>query len=477
MTRSAPDALAPTEHPSPALADTIAAFSGPGASDAAPVSVPSGGERFRTRALLGEGGMGRVHDADDLQFGRRVALKELSGDGAELGRRFLVEALVTGNLEHPGIPAVYERGTREGRPFYAMKKLEGRSLGAVIAAARSLEDRLAIVPVAIQVAHTLGFAHSRGIVHRDVKPENVMVGAHGEVWVVDWGIAKVRGTSDGEPGADAIAPAGATVHGSVMGTPAYMAPEQARGDIAAIDERTDVFALGAILYHVLAGRAPYAGPTSMAALVMALEGKREPLRTLAPSAPPELTAIIDRAMAHDPKDRFADAGAMASALEKFLAHAAMARPSLAVRAIAALASVVALAIALFGTWMTVLSSSTIQEQGFGSLIVVLMSIIGLGLALLEWGTRGRYALLPLSIGIAASTFVGGIGSTFGAYGFVAREVPAHYPPSEWSTSLLQGVWEASGNAATASQLAVIQILVIAIVARAVRTRREPVRAL
>ncbi len=484
MGEAAEVALAATEHReggAPALASTLAALTGH-AEDAAPQqAVPSGPERFVVRAVLGQGGMGRVHDAEDLQFGRRVALKELTGQGPELERRFAVEAIVTGNLEHPGIPAVYERGVRDGRAFYAMKKLSGRSLAEVIARTGALGDRLALVPLAIQVAHTLGFAHERGIVHRDVKPENVMIGGHGEVWVVDWGIAKVRGRED-RPSDVARAAGdvgGATIHGSVMGTPAYMAPEQARGDVAAVDERTDVFALGALLYHLLSGRAPFEGATSVAVLAAALESRRPRLRAVAPEVPEALAEIVERAMAKEPRDRYPDAAAVALALERFVASAALARPSLAVRATAALASLGALALALVGTVMMVHNVASLREQGPSGYGVVLLAVLGLGLSVVEWRTDGRHALLPVSIAIAAASFIGGVAGTQVAYGLIARHALDGVPQEAWPSFLVEGLWEASGSGAMSAQLAVVQVIVIGLVARATRSReagRAPARA-
>ncbi len=459
------------------LADTLAALTGSGESMAPLPPVPNGAERFALRGVIGQGGMGRVHDAEDLQFGRRVALKELIAEGAELERRFAVEAIVTGNLEHPGIPAVYARGVREGRPFYVMKKLAGRSLADVIARTGLLEDRLALVSVAIQVAHTLGFAHERGIVHRDVKPENVMIGEHGEVWLVDWGIAKIQGHEDrpSDVARAASQSASATAVGSVMGTPSYMAPEQARGDIAAVDERTDVFALGALLFHMLSGQPPFVGPTSLAVLAAALESRREPLRSLVPGVPPALAAIAERAMAVEPKDRFANAAAVAQALERFLAQAALAKPSLPMRATAALASILALAFAVVGTAATVHSVSSFREQGPSGYALVLFASVGLGLSLLEWRTQGRHALLPLSIGIATATLLGGLGATLTGYSQIIRYARESTDIQDQLGMVMDGFWEATGIAAMSTQLAIVQIIVIALVARASRLAASPTR--
>lgn len=217
---------------------------------APPTPVPPGSERYELLSLVGEGGMGRVVSARDRQFDRLVAVKELSGAGFsnEALRRFSTEAVVTGNLEHPGIAPVFERGVRDGTPYYVMRLVRGRTLMQAIASTSSLDERLALLPAVVRVAHTLGFAHERGVVHRDVKPENVILGTHGETLLLDWGIAKVRGLTSSDPTDGPTSVGTQTQMGTVMGTPMYMAPEQARGDTDAIDERTDVFALGAMLY-------------------------------------------------------------------------------------------------------------------------------------------------------------------------------------------------------------------------------------
>lgn len=448
------------------LAATVAALAGEPDAIAAPrPEVPSGSPRFVTRAILGEGGMGRVHEAEDLQFGRRVAMKELLGDGAELERRFVVEALVTGNLEHPGIPAVYERGTRDGRPFYAMKMLAGRPLGEAMRAADTVEERLALLPVIIQVAHTLGFAHDRGIVHRDVKPDNVMVGEHGEVWVVDWGIAKVSGRQESLATA---APEGHahTQRGSLLGTPAFMAPEQARGDVDAIDARTDVFALGAILYALFTGRAPNDGDDLTTILAAALTGKRPALAAVAPATPDPLVAIVERAMSQDPAARFPNASSLARALERFLATASVAKPSLVVRAIAVAASVGALLLAALGALATLASVSTLREQGFGAYLVILFTVLGLGLTAIDGRTRGAHALWPVAAAMAAATLLSGLSATATNFSAVTRYLVEHTPREEWAAALVQGTWETLGVLAFACQATLVQVVVLALVARA-----------
>ncbi len=170
-----------------AFADTVAQFGGGsgGSQERAAVSLMTGYERYEQRALLGQGGMGRVTESIDRQFGRVVAVKEMLGDAGSMAERFLVESVVTANLEHPGIPAVYERGVTDGgRPFYAMRYVRGRTLADAIASAADLDSRLALLPAVVQTAQTLAYAHEHGVVHRDIKPENVFLGGHGET--ISW---------------------------------------------------------------------------------------------------------------------------------------------------------------------------------------------------------------------------------------------------------------------------------------------------
>jgi len=377
-----------------ALAQTLAAL-GPKAGEnpiAAP-TIPTGSARFTNQSVLGEGGMGKVHVALDHQFGREVALKEL-GDGAaseEGARRFVIEALVTANLEHPGIPAVYERGMRDGRPFYAMRKIEGRPLSEAMQGLRTLPERLAMLPVLAQVANTLGFAHARGVVHRDVKPDNVLLAAHGAVVVVDWGIAKVKGVADGGSAISGQANevVQGTLHGSVLGTPAYMAPEQARGDVEAIDARTDVFALGAMLYQLLSGRAPFQGDTSMAMLAAALTGERPAIRDVAKDAPEGLHVIVDKAMARAPEDRYPNADAFAQAIGAFMIEAVTKKPSFAARAIIGVATGVALVALAIATVATIATMPGFEMQGPASYLYTLVALAGFTLTGVEWRTRGR----------------------------------------------------------------------------------------
>jgi serine/threonine protein kinase len=288
---------------------------------------------YRTVREIARGGMGRIVAAEDHRLGRQVALKELLDPESDQRGRFQREALITARLQHPGIVPVYEAGRwPSGEPFFAMKLVSGRPLDRVIAEARTLEARLALLPRIAAATDAIAYAHSQRVVHRDLKPANVLIGEFGETVVIDWGLAKNLDEADSpestvravraakQPTSQpAVTSAGAstlTVAGSVMGTPAYMAPEQARGE--PVDQRADVFALGAMLYHLLAGVPPYNARTATEVIAAAAVGKVVPLAAREPGAPPDLAAIVQRAMSPLPIDRYDDAGELASELRRFL---------------------------------------------------------------------------------------------------------------------------------------------------------------
>lgn len=235
------------------------------------------GTRYRLLGQIARGGMGVVYAAEDEKLQRRVALKvlEVPGSDGELASRLMREARVLALLEHPGIVPVHDVGTlADGRVFYTMKFVEGQRLDRYLEGVASVPDRLRIF---LRVCDSVSFAHARGVLHRDIKPANVMVGSFGEVLVMDWGLAKIVAGAAGEalPDAeatifessepiaaenDATQVSAITGHGTVLGTPGYMSPEQARGEVEALDGRSDIFSLGVLLRFLL--QEPNSGATA-----------------------------------------------------------------------------------------------------------------------------------------------------------------------------------------------------------------------
>ncbi len=276
--------------------------------------------RYEIKSEIARGGMGRVVEANDSVLGRTVALKEALSLDPEAVRRFQRETRITARLEHPSIVPVHDAGTSpSGSPYYVMRKVSGRPLEDLVARAERLEDRLALLQHIVAAAHAVAHAHERGIVHRDIKPSNILVGDLGETIVIDWGLAKAIGETD-EPRAEA-APildddSLKTRAGIVFGTPGFMAPEQLRGGAA--DEKSDVYALGATLYYLLARRPPHYSKSADDMMKATVEGPAAPLRELLPGVPPELATIVDKALAHDARARYQNAGALAEDLQRFL---------------------------------------------------------------------------------------------------------------------------------------------------------------
>ncbi len=340
---------------------TVSVESGEAADASARIleRLRSGDASYRTEGEIGRGGMGAVLKVWDARLRRRLAMKVVleRGRGSEhataeeanpaLLARFLEEAQVTGQLDHPGIVPVHELGLDEtGRVYFTMRLVKGRDLKRIFQLVRSGEEDWSVtraLGVLLKVCEAMAYAHAKGVIHRDLKPANVMVGQFGEAYVMDWGLARVLGAEDrrdvrpdfdtsqalskveteqrdGSTADDALC----TMDGHILGTPSYMSPEQARGEVGKLDARTDVYAMGAILYHLLAGEMPFvpSGTRVPAQLVLmrALDGPPKPLAELAPDAPPELVAICEKAMARDARDRYPNMSALAEDLRAFLEH-------------------------------------------------------------------------------------------------------------------------------------------------------------
>jgi PAS domain S-box-containing protein len=306
----------------------------PGPAPAA--GQPAVGKRYLLKALHGIGGIGRVWRAWDNHMQREVAVKELLPEfahNANVASRFLREARLTGQLEHPGIVPVHELSRRADTQgaFYTMRLVRGRTLTEAVQAfhrnraAGKAEplDLIALLTAFVAVCNTIAYAHSRGVLHRDLKGDNIILGDFGEVIVLDWGLAKRVGRPDEEPGGGPLAAdlekahAERTVQGQVIGTPAFMAPEQAAGRLDLVGTPTDIYGLGAILYVILTGRPPFAGPSTIEVLKQVQRGEQVPPHELWPEVPPDLEAVCLRAMARDPAGRYPSAAELALEVQRW----------------------------------------------------------------------------------------------------------------------------------------------------------------
>jgi hypothetical protein len=261
-----------------------------------------------------------------------------------------------------------------------------------------------------------------------------------------------------------------TREGAVVGTPAYLSPEQASGKTDQIDERTDVFALGALLYHVVAGRPPYAGPSVAAVVARAAEADLEPLEQVAPEAPAALRSIVEKAMARLPDDRYGSAAELADALEAFLAGAVLSKPSRVLAALAWAGAVAALLSMLAASAQLWAFTPTLREQGLGALIVLLLAAAFLLLALIEWRTRSRYRLSPLLLALAGASFMLGLAGTFAGLSITLSAASAGESPS--SAILLAGVYDTSGALVTASIVTAFELVIWGLLRR---VEPEPAR--
>jgi serine/threonine-protein kinase len=304
-------------------------------------SATSDGQRFQILRPHARGGLGAVFVARDTELNREVAVKQIldhHADDQGSRARFVLEAEITGGLEHPGIVPVYGLGTYpDGRPYYAMRFIRGDSFKEAIAAfhadlaskrdpgQRSLALRKLLLRF-LDLCNAIDYAHSRGVLHRDIKPANVILGKYGETLVVDWGLAKAQGRSETDAVSDEriLVPSSSsgsaeTLPGSALGTPAYMSPEQAGGDLERLGPRSDVYSLGATLYCLLTGRQPVEGDDVGAVLRAVQKGDFPPPRRLDPALDPALEAVCLKAMAPRAEDRYPAPRALAEDIEHWMA--------------------------------------------------------------------------------------------------------------------------------------------------------------
>ncbi len=267
------------------------------------------GNRYELVEKIGQGGMGAVFLVHDRELDRRVALKVLhvGSDDTDVTARMMKEACILARLEHPSIVPVHDCGVLpDGRVYYTMKLVRGQRLDQCISPTTALVERLQLF---LKICDAIAFAHAQGVLHRDLKPQNIMLGAFGEVLVLDWGVAQVRGDGPSNSGPGAGPPIIATQmkQGTVVGTPGYMSPEQARGEVGLIDERADVYALGAILHFLLTGRAPSPATAPV------------PPRKFDRSIPRPLEAICMKALAGERDERQASVAELSGDVADFLA--------------------------------------------------------------------------------------------------------------------------------------------------------------
>lgn len=296
--------------------------------------------RYFIKGEKGRGGIGKVMIALDSHIGREIAIKELlvsfpksgteiepeSGKDKLAELRFLREARVTGQLEHPGIVPVYEIGKREdSTPYYTMRLVRGNTLAKAIKDAKNLKERLLLLPHFRDICNAIAYSHSRGVVHRDIKPDNIMLGEFGETIVLDWGLAKVHGEKDERAGdlqkelsLLKDVEVGNTLAGKALGTPAYMPPEQARGDIQEIDERSDIYSLGAVLYEILSGKPPFEGRNAHEIIEKVMNSSPSDILTKEPEAPADLCAIARKTLSFDKNDRYHSALDVAKDIENYM---------------------------------------------------------------------------------------------------------------------------------------------------------------
>lgn len=319
--------------------------------------------RYEVQGEVARGGMGRIFKIQDGDLNRSIAMKVLAQEKPEASStegaiqydptafaRFLEEAQVTAQLDHPGVVPVHDIGlTQEGRLFFTMKLVKGRTLKDIFELLHAGDEtwtRTRALQTLRDVCNAMAYAHDKGVIHRDLKPSNIMVGRYGETFVMDWGLARILGKPETQKRRELIDPDGAmgtwselqsdrrkvaattpesplyTMDGAVVGTPAYMSPEQASGDLERVGPASDIYSVGAMLYHLLTGHMPYVSPgakfNGYAVLQAVQHGPPVPAHKLAPSAPVEILAICERAMSRAPEERYASMSALAGDIQAYL---------------------------------------------------------------------------------------------------------------------------------------------------------------
>jgi serine/threonine protein kinase/Tfp pilus assembly protein PilF len=316
----------------------VAATSDPlGTLDFSPPPSPLLSTRYRLGKYHAGGGMGEIWIADDERIGRRVAVKKMRNGRNIDHSRFFVEAQITGQLEHPSVVPLHDLGIDDdGRPFYVMKFIRGRRLREAIAEFHTRKvaedwtedvDFRRLLEILVTICNTVAYAHSKGVLHRDIKPDNVMLGPYGETLVVDWGLAKVLGQKEQLVGSGVTLTSGAstaTQDGTIVGSPYYMPPEGAEGHPEAVDQTSDVYLLGATLYEILTERPPRRGSSNWELIDLALHSRPTAPRKVNPRVPRPLEAICLKAMAFRKQDRYQTPLELAADVERFLAGAPVA---------------------------------------------------------------------------------------------------------------------------------------------------------
>ena len=357
------------------------------------------GDRYEIHRLIARGGMAQVYLARDRTLDRPVAVKELVPEFATdpaFVERFRREATSAAQLTHPNIVSVYDWGTQDGTYFIVMEYVDGPSLSQLIRRDGALHPRRA-AEIAAEVASALGFAHSRDVVHRDVKPGNVLLTSSGQAKVADFGIARAMSSADGE----------LTQTGSVMGTATYFSPEQAQG--LPVDARADLYSLGVVLYEMVTGRAPFTGDTPLAIAYKHVQDQPPRPSTVSPGVPVGLEAIILKLLAKQPADRYVDAESLRSDLQRFLDG----QTTVAEQQLAALGTAAAVAAAAAPAGATTVQPVVEPELDDGQdeeeprsrtglFIGVLVVLLALLAGLLFWFARGLNAAdveVPATIGL------------------------------------------------------------------------------